>query len=187
MGRPRLLERYHKEIVPEMLRIFHWKNAMQVPRLEKIVINMGVGQGAHDLKILEQHMHDLALIAGQMPVMTRAKKAISNFKIKKGSPVGCKVTLRRQRMYEFFDRLVNIAFPRIRDFKGLSPDSFDNAGNYCMGLTEQTIFPEIDMDKVTRTQGMDVVFVTTTKNKKESFELLRLLGMPFQTENMSEK
>lgn len=177
---PRLLERYRKEIVPEIKSIMSYKSSMQVPRIDKIVINMGVGEGSRDIKVLEKSMDELALITGQRPVICRAKKAISNFKIRRGLPVGCKVTLRKIVMYEFLDRLVNVALPRIRDFKGFSNNSFDQKGNYSLGLTEQTIFPEIEMDKVSRVQGMDITIVTTGKNKKETQELLRLFGFPFK-------
>jgi len=178
--KPRLQETYKKEIVPKMMEAFKYKNTMQVPHLVKIVVNMGVGEAIADIKILEQAMSELALITGQKPAIRRAKKAISNFKIRAGLPVGCKVTLRKNMMYEFLDRLVNVALPRIRDFRGTSPDSFDQAGNYSLGLTEQTIFPEIDTDKVTRVQGMDVAIVTTAKTKEEARELLRLFGLPFK-------
>lgn len=177
---PRLLEKYRKQVIPQLMEKFNYKNKFQVPRLVKIVINMGVGQGAQDIKILEAAIGDLTTIAGQKPIITRAKKAIANFKIKKGSPIGCKVTLRGARMYEFFDRLVNIALPRIKDFRGLSPNSFDGDGNYAFGISEQTIFPEIEYDKVQKVQGMDIIIVTTAKTAEESRELLRLLGMPFR-------
>lgn len=177
---PRLLERYRREIVPALMKRFGYKNRFQVPRLEKIVINMGVGQGAADVKIIEQAALELGLIAGQRPVITRAKKAISNFKIKEGQPVGVKVTLRRTRMYEFFDRLVNVAMPRIRDFRGVSPSGFDQGGNYALGLNEQLIFPEIDYDKVSRVQGMDVVLRTTAESRDEALELLKQMGLPFK-------
>ena len=177
---PRLLERYRREIIPALMKRFGYKNLFQVPRLEKIVINMGVGQGAADVKIIEQAAQELGLIAGQHPVITRAKKAISNFKIKEGQPVGVKVTLRRTRMYEFFDRLVNVAMPRIRDFRGVSPSGFDQGGNYALGLNEQLIFPEIDYDKVSRVQGMDVILCTTAESRDEAEELLKQLGMPFK-------
>jgi len=175
-----LLERYRREIIPALMKRFGYKNLFQVPRLEKIVINMGVGQGAADVKIIEQAAQELGLIAGQHPVITRAKKAISNFKIKEGQPVGVKVTLRRTRMYEFFDRLVNVAMPRIRDFRGVSPSGFDQGGNYALGLNEQLIFPEIDYDKVSRVQGMDVILCTTAESRDEAEELLKQLGMPFK-------
>jgi large subunit ribosomal protein L5 len=181
---PRLLEKYKKEIVPQMMQTFKIKNAMAVPRLEKIVVNMGVGEALTDIKLLEKSMEELSTITGQKPIMRRAKKAISNFKIKEGSPVGCKVTLRRAMMYEFMDRLLNVALPRIRDFRGVSMDSFDKQGNYSMGLTEQNIFPEIDYDKMTRAQGMDITFVIKNAvNKERSQELLRLFGMPFKTKD----
>lgn len=178
---PRLLEKYRKEIVPQMQEKFDLKNKLEVPHLEKIVINMGVGEAQPDIKILEKAMEELALITGQKPIIRRAKKAIANFKIRKGNPIGCKVTLRRTIMYEFLDRLINVALPRIRDFRGIFPDSFDEKGNFSLGFTEQTIFPEIDYDKVTRTQGMDITFVIkNAKSKEQSQELLRLFGMPFQ-------
>jgi len=177
---PRLLEKYRNEIVPMMMQTFKLKNNMAVPRLEKIVVNMGVGEALQDVKLLDKSMEELAFITGQRPIMRRAKKAISNFKIKENSPIGCKVTLRRAVMYEFLDRLVNIALPRIRDFRGVAPGGFDRAGNYSMGLTDQSIFPEIDYDKLTRAQGMDITFcIRNTKSKDESYELLRLFGMPF--------
>jgi large subunit ribosomal protein L5 len=178
---PRLLEQYRKNIVPELARKFGYKNVMQAPMLQKIVINMGVGAGAQDIKFVEQAMADMASIAGQKPVITRAKKSIANFKIRKGLPVGCKVTLRGNRMYEFLDRLLNVALPRIRDFRGVSPESFDHAGNYSLGIKEQSIFPEIDVDKVQKIQGMDVIINIRTKTKEESYELLKLFGMPFTT------
>lgn len=178
---PRLLEKYRSQIIPKIMEIFHLSNKFAVPRLEKIVVNMGIGEGIQDIKILEKAMEELALITGQRPILRRAKKAIANFKIRKGLPVGCKVTLRRAMMYEFMDRLINVAMPRIRDFRGVSVDSFDKAGNYTLGITEQAIFPEIDYDKVNRTQGMDIIFVIKrAKNKEQAQELLKLFGMPFQ-------
>ncbi|MFC1621083.1 50S ribosomal protein L5 [Candidatus Omnitrophota bacterium] len=176
---PRLLERYKKEILPELEKKFNYKNILQAPRIEKIVLNMGVGAASQDIKILEQAIKELATITGQKPVMTRSKKAIANFKIRKGIPIGCKVTLRGAKMYEFLDRLVNVALPRIRDFRGVNPNSFDQKGSYSMGLKEQAIFPEIDIDKISRTQGMDVIINIRSNSKEESFELLKLLGMPF--------
>ncbi|MDP2921077.1 MAG: 50S ribosomal protein L5 [Candidatus Omnitrophota bacterium] len=176
---PRLLENYRKSIVPELSKKFGYKNNMQAPAVQKIVINMGVGAGREDIKIVEQAMADMANISGQKPVMTRAKKAIANFKIRKGLPVGCKVTLRGARMYEFLDRLLNIALPRIRDFRGVSPNSFDEKGNYSLGIKEQSIFPEIDVDKVQRIQGMDIIINIKSDSKDESYELLKLFGMPF--------
>jgi large subunit ribosomal protein L5 len=183
--KPRMLERYRKEIAPELMKKFGYKNVMQVPTLTKIVLNMGVGQGAADVKVVEQAALEMGLITGQKPVITRAKVAISNFKIKEGQPIGVKVTLRRAHMWEFFDRLVNIAMPRIRDFRGVDPKGFDQGGNFAFGLTEQLIFPEIEFDKVNRVQGMDIVICTTAKNKEESFELLKLLGMPFKQKDKS--
>jgi len=179
MNRPRLLERYNGEICDEMMRLFGYKNRLQVPRLEKIVLNAGMGEAAQDPKLLEAAQKEIAMITGQKPVVTRAKKAIANFKIRKGSLVGCKVTLRKAMMYEFLDRLISVSIPRIRDFRGLPPNSFDDSGNYAFGLEEQLIFPEIDMDNVSKPFGMDIIIVTTAKNKKEAFELLRLMGMPF--------
>lgn len=183
---PRLLENYRKVIIPEMMEKFKLKNAMAVPRLEKIVINMGVGEALIDIKLLEKSMDELAMITGQRPVMRRAKKAISNFKIRKGVPLSCKVTLRKAIMFEFLDRLVNIALPRIRDFRGVNNDSFDDCGNFSFGILEQSIFPEIDYDKLTRSQGMDVTLVIKgSKSKEQSKELLRLFGMPFAREGQS--
>jgi large subunit ribosomal protein L5 len=164
-----------------MMQTFNLKNKFAVPRLDKIVVNMGVGEALQDIKILEKSMEELAIITGQRPIMRRAKKAISNFKIKQGQPIGCKVTLRRAMMYEFMDRLINVAIPRIRDFRGVSPESFDKAGNYTLGISEQTIFPEIEYDRITRTQGMDITFVINNAGSKEQAqELLRLFGMPFK-------
>ena len=179
MHTPRLLERYRKEIAPEMARLLKYKNMMEVPRLEKIVINIGLGEAVQDMKLLETAQSELAMITGQKPVVTKAKKAIANFKIRKGLPIGCKVTLRRAKMYEFLDRIIAVGIPRIRDFRGLSPNSFDEQGNYSFGLNEQLIFPEIDVDKVMKIHGMDITIVTTAKTKEEAFELLRLMGMPF--------
>lgn len=179
---PRLLEKYRNEVVPSLMQTFNVKNKFAVPRLEKIVVNMGVGEGVADIKVLEKAMDELALITGQKPILRRAKKAISNFKIRQGHPVGCKVTLRRAKMYEFMDRLINIALPRIRDFRGVSLDSFDKAGNYTLGLTEQNIFPEIDYDRITRTQGMDITFVIkNARTKEQAKEFLRLFGVPFES------
>ncbi|MDP2941014.1 MAG: 50S ribosomal protein L5, partial [Candidatus Omnitrophota bacterium] len=167
---------------PQMMEKFQLKNKLAVPRVEKVVVNMGVGEGIQDIKIVEKAMEELAQITGQRPILRRAKKAIANFKIRQGLPVGCKVTLRRAIMYEFMDRLLNIALPRIRDFRGVSADSFDKNGNYSLGLTEQSIFPEIEYDKVGRTQGMDITFVIkNAKNISQAQELLKLFGMPFAT------
>ncbi|MBN2097461.1 MAG: 50S ribosomal protein L5 [Candidatus Omnitrophica bacterium] len=177
---PRLLERYRAEIVPSMMKKFNLKNRLEVPRLQKIVINMGVGPGAHDNKLIEQACSHLAVITGQRPVITKAHKAISNFKIRKDSNVGCKVTLRGAKMYEFFDRLISVALPRIRDFRGFSSNAFDQFGNYSLGLSEQTIFPEIEIDQVQKMQGMDVTIVTSLNNRELSFELLKEFGFPFR-------
>ena len=177
---PRLLEKYNSEIKVEMMKKFKYRNPLRVPRIEKVVVNMGIGEAAHDIKILERATRELSLITGQKPIIRRAKRAISNFKIKKGNPVGCKVTLRGKRMYEFLDRLINIVIPRIRDFRGLSVNSFDGRGNYNLGISDQTIFPEIDYDKVERIQGMDISIVTKAKTREEAFALLKLFGMPFR-------
>jgi len=177
---PRLLEKYRKEVVVEMQKKFGIDNIMAVPRLEKIVVNMGVGEAIGDIKILERAAQDLAMITGQKSAITRSKKAISNFKLRENLPVGCKITLRRYRMYEFLDRLLSVSLPRIRDFNGVSKKAFDRMGNYSLGITDQGIFPEIDAGaRDHRTQGMDITFVFKGGNKEQTFELLRLLGMPF--------
>lgn len=176
---PRLKKLYQEYIIPEMMKRFGYKNVMQVPRLVKIVINMGVGQATQDPKLLEMAMKELAKITGQQPVIRRARKSISNFKLRAGMAIGCKVTLRRERMYEFLDRLINAAIPRIRDFRGLSDKSFDGRGNYTLGIKEHVIFPEINVDEVERIFGMDITIVTTAKTDEEAYELLRLFGMPF--------
>ena len=176
---PRLLERYRSDIRPEMMKIFGYKNALEVPRLRKIVVNVGLGEATQDIKLLEAAVAEISKITGQKPVITKAKKAIANFKIRRGSAIGCKVTLRRAMMYEFLDRLIAVAIPRIRDFRGLSPDSFDGQGNYSFGLNEQVIFPEVDVDKIVKVHGMDITINTDAGTPKESFELLRLFGMPF--------
>ncbi len=176
----RLKELYETKIRPELMQQFGYKNIMQVPRLVKIVVNMGVGEGAHNPKALENAMRDLALITGQKPMMTRARKSIAGFKIRKGMPIGCKVTLRRERMYEFLDRLINLALPRIRDFRGLSPRAFDGHGNYTLGVREQIIFPEIDYDKVDKVRGMDITICTTAETDEEGRALLAAFGMPFR-------
>lgn len=180
MAVPRLLTTYRNNIVPEMMKAFNYKNSLQVPRLKKIVVNIGLGEATQDIKMLEAAQNELAVITGQKPVTTRAKKAIANFKIRRGSAIGCKVTLRRSMMYEFFDRLITVAIPRIRDFRGLSPDSFDSHGNYSFGLNEQVIFPEVDVDKIMKTHGMDITIVTNAKRREEAFGLLKLFGMPFK-------
>jgi large subunit ribosomal protein L5 len=178
---PRLLEKYRNEVTPKMMETFKLRNKLAVPRLEKIVVNMGVGEGLQDIKLLEKSMEELAIITGQKPILRRAKKAIANFKIREGSPVGCKVTLRRAMMYEFMDRLLNVTLPRIRDFRGVSAESFDRGGNFTLGLNEQNIFPEMEYDKITRQQGMDITFVIkNAKSKEQAKEFLRLFGMPFK-------
>ena len=176
----RLWEKYKNEIVPELMKKFKFKNIMEVPRLEKIVLNMGVGEAITDIKILDKAVEELALITGQKPVICRARKAVANFKIKQGNPIGCKVTLRRDRMYEFLDRLINVALPRLRDFRGVSLNAFDEKGNFSLGLNEQTIFPEIDYDKISRIQGMNInIVIRNSKSKQHSQELLKLFGIPF--------
>ena len=176
---PRMHERYQKEIAPALMKEFGHKNSMSVARIEKIVVNMGCGEAAHDAKVMESAQKDLGLITGQRPVVTRAKKAISNFKIQKDNPVGVKVTLRRARMYEFLDRLISDALPRIRDFRGLSPKGFDHAGNYSFGIKEQTIFPEVEIDKTYQVLGMDIVMVINVATHEEAFALLKAFGFPF--------
>ena len=176
----RLKQLYETKIRPELMQQFGYRNAMQVPRIEKIVVNMGVGEGAHNPKALENAMQDLAWITGQKPMITRARKSIAGFKLRKGMTIGCKVTLRRERMYEFLDRLINLALPRIRDFKGVSPRAFDGHGNYTLGVREQIIFPEIDYDKVDRIRGMDITICTTAWTDDEARALLAAFGMPFR-------
>jgi large subunit ribosomal protein L5 len=178
----RLKELYSKEFVPELVKKFKYRNNMQVPKLEKIIINMGTGDALSNPKLLDAAVKDLGQIVGQRPAITRAKKSISNFKLRAGMAVGCRVTLRRDRMYEFFDRLVNVAIPRIRDFRGVPTKSFDGRGNYTLGLTEHIVFPEIDYDSVEKVRGMDITMVTTAKSDEEAMELLRLLGMPFRSQ-----
>ncbi|RKY33996.1 MAG: 50S ribosomal protein L5 [Candidatus Omnitrophota bacterium] len=177
---PRLLKLYREEVVPKMMEEFKYKNKMQVPRLLKIVINMGIGEATSDPKLVEKAAEELALITGQRPKVTRARKPISNFKLKKGMAIGCCVTLRKARMYEFLDRLITTAIPRIKDFRGLSPHSFDGKGNYNFGLSEQTVFPEVNIDKVERTQGMNITICTSSRSNKETYTLLKLLGFPFK-------
>lgn len=176
----RLKETYQKEIVDGMTKKFGYKNVMQVPRLEKIVINMGIGEAKENSKVLDAAMAELAIISGQKPVATRAKNSIANFKIREGMPIGCKVTLRGERMYEFLDRLINLALPRVRDFRGVNPNAFDGRGNYALGIKEQLIFPEIEYDKVDKVRGMDVIVVTTAETDEEARELLAQFGMPFK-------
>ena len=175
----RLKEQYKTEIVEAMTKKFGYKNIMQVPKLDKIVINMGVGEAKENAKILEAAVSDMETISGQKAVITKAKKAIANFKIREGMPIGCKVTLRGDKMYEFLDRLVNLALPRVRDFRGVSANSFDGRGNYSLGIKEQLIFPEIEYDKVDKVRGMDIIFVTTANTDEEARELLTQFNMPF--------
>ena len=179
---PRLRRDFDDRIAPAMIERFGYKNRLEVPRLEKIVINMGVGEATQDKKRVESAAQEMELIAGQKPVITKAKKSIAQFKLREGMPIGCKVTLRRDRMYEFLDRLVTIALPRVRDFRGLNPRSFDGRGNYAMGLKEQIIFPEINYDRIDKVRGMDVIITTTAKTDEEARELLRLFNFPFPAE-----
>ena len=176
----RLHEHYKTVLTPALTEQFGYKNPMQVPRLEKIVLNMGVGEAVADRKKLDAAMGDMTKIAGQKPVATKARKAIANFKLREGMPIGCKVTLRRERMYEFLDRLMTVALPRVRDFRGLSPKSFDGNGNYALGIKEQIVFPEINYDRVDTVRGMDIQFVTTAKTDKEAKALLKAFQLPFQ-------
>lgn len=176
----RLKELYLKEVVPAMMRERGYRNIMEVPRLEKIVINVGLGEAIHNIKILDSAVEELALITGQKPVITKAKRSIASFKLREGMSIGCMVTLRKERMYEFLDRLIHVAIPRVRDFRGLSSRSFDGRGNYTLGIREQIIFPEIDYDKVEKVKGMNITIVTTAKTDEEGRLLLTLLGMPFR-------
>lgn len=178
---------YDDRIVKAMTEKFGYKNVMEVPRIEKIVLNMGVGEATQDKKKVEQASGEMELIAGQKPVVTRAKKSIAQFKLREGMPIGCKVTLRRERMYEFLDRFITIALPRVRDFRGLNPKSFDGRGNYACGLKEQLVFPEINYDRIDKIRGMDVIVTTTAKTDDEARELLRLFGFPFPIETSDEK
>jgi large subunit ribosomal protein L5 len=176
---PRLLDKYKEDVAPALEDRFKYSSPMQVPKLVKVVINMGVGDVKENAKALEAAVNDLTLIAGQKPVVTVAKKSVANFKLRAGMNIGCKVTLRGNRMYEFVDKLFNVALPRVRDFRGINPNSFDGRGNFSMGLKEQLIFPEVDIDKVEKIRGMDITFVTTAKTDEEARELLALLGMPY--------
>lgn len=176
----RLKDTYKNEIVDAMIKKFGYKNIMEVPKLDKIVINMGVGEAKENAKLLDAAVKELQIIAGQKVVTTKARKSVANFKIREGMPIGCKVTLRGEKMYEFADRLINLALPRVRDFRGVSANSFDGRGNYALGIKEQLIFPEIEYDQVDKTRGMDIIFVTTAKTDEEARELLRLFNMPFQ-------
>ena len=175
----RLKDQYNETIVDAMMKKFEYKNIMQVPKLDKIVINMGVGEAKENAKLLEAAIKDLETISGQKAIVTKAKKSVANFKLREGMPIGCKVTLRGEKMYEFADRLINLALPRVRDFRGINPNAFDGRGNYALGIKEQLIFPEIEYDKVDKVRGMDVIFVTTAKTDEEARELLTLFGMPF--------
>ena len=176
----RLHEKYRKEIMPSLKEAHGYKSIMQTPKLEKIVVNMGVGDASANAKFLESAVNDLTIITGQKPIITKAKKAIAGFKIRAGHPIGCKVTLRGEAMYNFLDKLISITLPRVRDFRGISPKSFDGRGNYTLGLTEQLIFSEIDYDNVVKVRGMDIVFVTTAKTNEEALDLLKGFGMPFK-------
>ena len=175
----RLKDLYYSEIVDALTKKFGYTNVMQVPKLDKIVLNMGIGEAKENVKILENAAKDMEAITGQKPVLTKAKNSVANFKIREGMPIGCKVTLRGEKMYEFLDRLVNLALPRVRDFRGVNPNSFDGRGNYALGLKEQYIFPEIEYDKIDKVRGMDIIFVTTANTDEEARELLRLFNMPF--------
>lgn len=175
----RLKEKFLKEVAPAMMEKFGYKNVMEIPRVEKVIVNMGVGEAVANPKVLDAAVNDLMMIVGQRPVVTRAKKSIAAFKIRQGMAIGTKVTLRGERMYQFLDKLLNVALPRVRDFRGVSPKSFDGRGNYTMGIKEQLIFPEIDYDKVDKVRGMDIIVVTTANTDEEARELLKLMGMPF--------
>lgn len=177
----RLREKYLREVVPALMKEFSYRNPLQAPRLEKIVVNMGLGEAIQNIKVLDHAAEELALITGQKALVTRARKSISNFKLRTGMPIGCCVTLRGKRMYEFLDRLVNIALPRVRDFKGVSPKSFDGRGNYSLGIKEQIIFPEINYDKIDKVRGMNITIVTTARTDEEAKSLLRHLGVPFRS------
>ena len=176
----RLKDMYLNEIVDKMMAKFEYSNKMQAPKLDKIVINMGVGEAKENSKVLDSAMSDLEIISGQKPVTTKAKNSVANFKIREGMPIGCKVTLRGEKMYDFADRLINLALPRVRDFRGVNPNAFDGRGNYALGIKEQLIFPEIEYDKVDKVRGMDIIFVTTANTEEEARELLTQFGMPFK-------
>lgn len=176
----RLQEKYQNEVVPQLMKDFGYTSVMEVPKIEKVVVNVGVGDAIQNSKLLDEAVEEVAAITGQKPVVTKAKKSIANFKLREGMPIGCKTTLRSEKMYEFLDKLFNISLPRVRDFRGVSDTSFDGRGNYTLGVKEQIIFPEIDFDKVNRTRGMDVVIVTTAKTNEEARALLAGLGMPFK-------
>ncbi|MGQ3685051.1 MAG: 50S ribosomal protein L5 [Candidatus Loosdrechtia sp.] len=178
----RLLEKYQKEVVPQLMNKFHYENVLSVPRLEKVVVNMGLGKAVENKKIIEEAVKHLSIITAQKPLVTKSKKAISGFKLRKDIPIGCKVTLRRKMMYEFLDRLISIVLPRIKDFRGLSPKSFDGRGNYTLGLSELSVFPELNIDTIEAVQGMDITLVITGNSNDQSRELLKLLGMPLRSE-----
>jgi large subunit ribosomal protein L5 len=177
---PRMKDKYIREVVPQLMKEFGYKNLLEAPRLEKIVVNMGLGDAIQNIKTIDHASEELGLITGQKPIVTRARKSISNFKLRAGMPIGCSVTLRRQRMYEFLDRLINIALPRVRDFRGISGKAFDGRGNYTMGIREQIIFPEINYDKIDKIRGMNVTIVTTAKTDEEAKAFLKHMGMPFR-------
>ena len=177
----RLKEYYLKEVVPALIKEFNYQNRMEIPRLEKVVVNMGLGEAIQNIKILDSAVIELSMIVGQRPVITKAKKSIATFKLRQGMSIGCQVTLRREKMYEFFDRLVNVALPRVRDFRGISPKSFDGRGNFSVGLKEQIIFPEIDYDKIDKVKGMNISIVTSAKTDNEARQLLKLMGLPFRS------
>jgi large subunit ribosomal protein L5 len=176
----RITETYREKVVPAMIKRFSYRNVMQVPRLEKIIINMGLGEAIENIKILDSAVQELGQITGQKAIITKARRSIAQFKLRAGMPIGCMVTLRKERMFEFFNRLVNVALPRVRDFKGLSGNSFDGRGNYALGIREQLIFPEIHYEKVDKVRGMNIVIVTTARTDEEAKELLKLMGMPFR-------
>ena len=176
----RLKEHYKKEVTPVLMKEFEYKNRMEVPKLEKIIVNMGLGEAIQNIKIIDNAVQELSVIVGQKPVVTKARKSIATFKLRKGMSIGCMVTLRGDRMYEFFDRLANVALPRVRDFRGISPKSFDGRGNFSMGIVEQFIFPEVDYDKIDKVRGMNIVIVTSAKTDDEGRQLLKLMGIPFK-------
>ena len=183
MANPNLKAKYNAEIAPALMQKFGYKSVMQIPRIEKVVVNVGCGEARDNAKVLESVVNDLATITGQKPIITKAKKSVANFKLREGMPIGAKVTLRQDKMWEFMDRLFNVALPRVRDFRGINPNAFDGRGNYALGLKEQLIFPEIEYDKIDKIRGMDIVICTTAKTDEEAKELLKLLGAPFTTTN----
>lgn len=175
----RMHDKYNAEIAPALMKKFEYKSAMQIPKLEKVVVNIGLGEAKENSKVIEAACNDLAAITGQKPIVTKARKSVANFKIREGMNIGCKVTLRSEKMYEFVDRLFNVALPRVRDFRGINPNAFDGRGNYALGIKEQLIFPEIDYDKIDKIRGMDIIFVTTANTDEEARELLTMMGAPF--------